>query len=182
MFANVQTHYHLNIYPVYKPTIDSRLRDAKPLIERQRIFLSLFSEQAEELVSFRPWWSGHENRTICFVAESMEDNVYFYADRDVFPINYITDLFDTNGILTIPADSDKYMTPEGDFGNYYVRIRPQYKFADVVEDQTYQLNFYGFSQPPADSFTELYANNTVMGVANTSQVPTQYRHFLIAHN
>jgi len=28
----------------------------------------------------------------------------------------------------------------------------------------------------------LYANNTMLGVANTSQVPTQYRHLLIAAN
>lgn len=58
------------------------------------MFLSMFDESAEELVSYRPWWSDHENRTICFVADSMEDSVYFYADVDVFPINYITPLFD----------------------------------------------------------------------------------------
>lgn len=54
----------------------------------------MFDEQSEELVSFHPWWSQNENRTICFVADSMKDAIYFYADVDSFPLNYITTLFD----------------------------------------------------------------------------------------
>jgi hypothetical protein len=95
----------------------------------------------------------------------VEDAIYFYAEVDAFPLNYISQLFDSNGILTIAADSPHYKVTEG--GTYFVRIRPQYEFANLVEDNSYKLYFYAFSQPPQNSFTELYANNTIMGIANT---------------
>ena len=44
------------------------------------------------------------------------------------------------------------------------------------------MNFYAFSQPREGDFADLYANNTQMGVANSSKIPTQYRHLLIAAN
>lgn len=69
----------------------------------------MFDEKSEELVSFHPWWSGNENRTICFVADSMKDAIYFYVDVDAFPLNYMTQLFDSNGILIIEADSPHYL-------------------------------------------------------------------------
>jgi len=54
----------------------------------------------------------------------MADAVYFYADVDDYPINYITELIDTNGILVIDASNPKYTVAQGVFGTYYVRIRP----------------------------------------------------------
>ena len=132
--------------PTYKPTIDGRLVNAKPLVDRKPLYLHMFDEQSEELVSFHPWWSQNENRTICFVADSMKDAIYFYADVDSFPLNYITTLFDSNGILTIEADRPHYLIKEGGvFGTYYVRIRPQYEFANLVDDDSYKLYFYAFS-------------------------------------
>jgi hypothetical protein len=44
------------------------------------------------------------------------------------------------------------------------------------------LNFYAFSQPKEGDFDDLYANKTYMGIANSSQLPVQYRHLLIAAN
>jgi len=38
----------------------------------------------------------------------MANNIYYYADLDTYPLNYATDLFDNNGILTIDHDSPKY--------------------------------------------------------------------------
>jgi hypothetical protein len=46
--------------------------------------------KSEYLLSFLPWWSQNENRTICFVADSMIDAVYFYADVDKYPLNFVT--------------------------------------------------------------------------------------------
>jgi hypothetical protein len=97
-------------------------------------------------------------------------------------MNYDTDLFDNNGILTIDHDNPKYMISQGVFGTYFVRIRPSYKFANLVQNDDYSLNFYAFSQPREGDFADLYANNTQMGVANSSKIPTQYRHLLIAAN
>jgi hypothetical protein len=85
---------------------------------------------------------------------------------DAFPLNYNSQLFDSNGFLTIAADSPHYKVTED--ATYFVRIRPQYDFAKIVLDNSYKLYFYAFSQPPQNSFTELYANNTVMGMANLS--------------
>lgn len=40
--------------PTYKPTIDSRLVRAKPLVERKGLFLSILDNKSEEVLSFRP--------------------------------------------------------------------------------------------------------------------------------
>lgn len=183
VYGTVQSHFRLKLTPTYKPTIDSRLNSAKPLVDRKPLYLQMYDEESEELVSFRPWWSLHENRTICFVSDSMQDAIYFYAEVDAFPLNYLSTLFDSKGILTITADSPQYKVTEGGvFGTYYVRIRPQYEFANLVQNDVYGLYFYAFSQPSYSSFTEMYANNTVLGIANSTENPTQYRHYLTAAN
>lgn len=33
-------------------------------------------------------------RTICFVVDNINSNVYFYTDVDTYPMNYNTDLID----------------------------------------------------------------------------------------
>jgi hypothetical protein len=66
------------------------------------------------------------------VADTLYDNVYFYADLDTYPMNYVTDLFDQNGMLTIDHDDPEYYISNTVFGTYFVRIRPQYKFANLV--------------------------------------------------
>ena len=69
--------------------MDQRLVAAIPLVEGRGIFITLATATAEQLVSFRPWWSDHEQRNLFFVAES-QYSIYFYADVDVYPLNYVT--------------------------------------------------------------------------------------------
>lgn len=80
----------------------------------------------------------------------------------------------------VPHDSPFYTVASGAFGTYYVRVRQQYDFSNLVTDASKSFDFYAFSQPPEGVVTDLYANSTVMGVANSSQVANQYRHYLIA--
>lgn len=180
--AKVMSHYELSLHPRYKPTVDTRLDKAKVLVERQPLQISMSLTSDEVLMAYQPWWSDHEQMSICFLVDNMQSSVYFYAALDEYPLNYATDLFDTNGILTITHDNPKYFISQSAFGTYFVRIRPTYKFANLVKDDSYKMNFYAFAQPREGDFTDLYVNQTVMGVSNSSQMPTQYRHLLIANN
>lgn len=79
-------------------------------------------------MSFLPWWSRGNNRTICFVAESMNDEIYFYADVDEYPLNFATYLLDNNGIIVVESSSPFYAkkVETGVFGTYFIRVRRQY--------------------------------------------------------
>jgi hypothetical protein len=66
------------------------LKDAIPLVDKRPVTLAMIDIKSEYLLSFLPWWSRNENRTICFVADSMIDAVYFYADVDKYPLNFVT--------------------------------------------------------------------------------------------
>lgn len=52
----------------------------------------------------------------------------------------------------------------------------------MFSDGTQQFDFYAFSQSPEGQVSDLYANSTVMGVANILQIDNQYRHYLISPN
>lgn len=133
-------------------------------------------------MSFRPWWSAFEARTVCFVIDSLKDSLYFYADVDTYPLNYMTDLFDDNGILVIDTNSPYYTVANWVFGTFYIRVRPVYDFSSVITDDANTFDFYAFSQPPEGVVTDLYGNQTVMGVADTTKLDNQYRHFLTSPN
>lgn len=180
--ARVMSHYELNLFPTYKPTVDKRLDQALQLIERQPLQISMSLSTDEVLMAYQPWWSDHEQMSICFVVDNMQSSVYFYAALDEYPLNYDTNLLDTNGILIISHDNPNYLISQSAFGTYFVRVRPSYKFANLVKDESYKMNFYAFAQPREGDFSDIYVNQTIMGVSNSSQMPTQYRHMLIANN
>lgn len=50
--ARVMTHFQLNIFPTYKPSVDSRLTKAGNLVERKPYKISMRAESEEELVSY----------------------------------------------------------------------------------------------------------------------------------
>ena len=167
VYACVKSYYRLKIEPLFTPTIDVRLIEAKPLIDKRRLSLDLKDTQ-EALVSFRPWWTDAEARTVCFLIDDTSESLYFYAAVDVYPISYQEALIDQGGIIVIPHDSPFYTVARGAFGTYYIRVRQQYDFSSLVTDSTNSFDFYAFYQPPEGVITDLYANSTVMGVANSS--------------
>jgi hypothetical protein len=81
---------------------------------------------SEAVFSFRPQWSGHEQRTLCFLADQLNDDVYFYADVDLYPLNYVTKLQDQNNMIVVSPDNPQYAISDGAFGTYYIRVRPSY--------------------------------------------------------
>lgn len=142
--GTVQSEYSLILTPKYKPTVDQRLVSALPLVEGRGVYITIPSATSEQLVSYRPWWTDHEQRTIFFVAES-QSGIYFYADVDVYPLNYQTQLIDNNNIITILPGNPQYKLAADDFGTYYIRIRPDYLATSLVSKQSFILNFYAFS-------------------------------------
>lgn len=87
VYACVKSYYNLQIVPLFTPTIDVRLIDAQPLVDKRRLSVDLKNNQ-EALMSFRPWWTDAEARTVCFLIDDMSESLYFYAAVDVFPISY----------------------------------------------------------------------------------------------
>lgn len=122
VYACVKSYFRLEIEPLFTPTIDVRLIGAQPLIDSRRLSLELKNTQ-EALVSFRPWWTDAEARTVCFLIDDMSESLYFYASVDVYPISYQEALIDQGGIIVIPHDSPFYTVASGAFGTYYIRVR-----------------------------------------------------------
>lgn len=127
VYAQVKSYFRLTLEPLFTPTIDVRLVDALPLIDKKGKSLELKNGQ-EALMSFRPWWSDNEARTVCFLMDNMANVLYFFAAIDSYPLAYQTSLIDQNGIIVIPHDSEFYTTATGAFGTYYIRVRQQYDF------------------------------------------------------
>ena len=88
--------------------------------------MNLTGSTAEYFLSYRPWWSAHENLTICFVSDNSISSTSFYADLDSYPFSNQTDLIDNNNILMINSTNKKYAVGDGSFGSYYIRVKQNF--------------------------------------------------------
>ena len=119
----------------------------------------------------------HEDRTVVFLANSFANRVTFYMAIDDYPLIYKTDLIAENEMLSLHPESQQYALGDGHFGMYYVRIRPGYVLSDLVVSDPYEFDFHVFSQPSGNGLTDLYAGDSLIGVAWKGQ-NTYFRHFL----
>lgn len=103
-------------------------------------------ESADAFFSFQPWWSHHENRSVYFLAVPKRGQVYFYSSFDEYPQHYEAPWVDQNGMIAIRHTDASYAIPDGPFGTYYIRVRPEYVFADAFTDgDHYECDFYAIS-------------------------------------
>ena len=87
------------------PAYDGRLAMAEPLVPAQPVYVSFKKEFEDGLFSYRPWWSAFEERTVIFLADNIQKNVYFYAAVDKYPIYLQTDLEDKKNMLAVNSSS-----------------------------------------------------------------------------
>ena len=128
--------------------------------------------------SFRPWWSLHDQRALCLLADTPVNDVTFYLAKDDYPLVYMTDWLDYNEMFSLAPQDAGYGKADGLFGTYYVRLRPAYELADLLVDTPYVYSFYAFSQPYGpQAITDLYPGETLMGMAWEDQA-AYFRHFM----
>jgi len=165
VYGNVRSDYELVITPVYHPHFNERLEYATPLTERSPVHVQFENEWASLFASFRPRWSMHEDRTVVFLADSELNDVTFYFTVDDYPLIYQTDWIARNEMYSLRPDSPGYTLAENHFGTYYIRIRPGYVLADLAVGDPYTFDFHVFSQPAGNGLTDLYAGDSLIGVA-----------------
>jgi len=58
---------------------DEKLETAVQIGDGGMLAETLPDEQAEGFYSFTPWWSRKENRTMIFLADTIFNKIFFYA-------------------------------------------------------------------------------------------------------
>ena len=162
--------YELLITFEYHPTHNEKLEKAFPLHDNRSMYHHVDEVYDEAFLSYRPWWSTHENKSIIMLADAPYKDVVFYVDLDDYPKSYQTDWMARNGMFTLQPWNPGYSEANGLFGTYYIRVRPDYNLADLVVDtkRNYSYLFRAFSQPAGGEHTDLYGGSNVAGVAYSS--------------
>lgn len=79
VYASTTVDYQITLYPVYSLSYNAKLVTATPLVDGSPVYNYMTTEYDESFYSFRPWWSGHENRTVVFFAQVIFNKILFYA-------------------------------------------------------------------------------------------------------
>ena len=147
--------------------------------ESQFIYQNLPDEKAEGFYSFKPWWSGRENRTVVLLSDTIFNKVFFYSMWNAYPKHFLTSKHDVNDIIAIFGDDADYHSN----GEYYIRLRPDFSLADMISNRQYIYNMFTFSQTPAAfsnekerAFETLELGNEYLGFVNNSMYQ-DYRYF-----
>ena len=177
IYGNVDSDFELDVKKIYHPHYNEKLEYAEPLVDGEPLHVYFENEWESRFLSFQPWWSGHEDRTVVFLADSMKNDVTFYLAVDDYPLIYQTDWVARNEMFSVHPDQVGYAYGRGHFGTYFIRVRPGYILSDLIVNDPYEFHFHAFSQPSGNGLTDLYANEQVVGVAFAGQ-NTYYRHFL----
>ena len=85
-------------------------------------------EYSEDFYSFAPWWSGKESRTVVFLADVIQNKVFFYSQWNAYPRHFMTTKHDVNDVIAIYGDDSDYHSD----GKYYVRLRPDFALFDLL--------------------------------------------------
>lgn len=91
IYAYTQIVYQLDISAVYSPTYNAILQTATPLSDGVPIFQNYSSEVSEGFFSFYPWWPASENRTMVFVGDVFTNPIFFFVQKNDFPLFYLTE-------------------------------------------------------------------------------------------
>lgn len=178
VFGRTFAEYELSFVVENHPNLNEKLVYASPLRDRIPIQHTFYDEFGALFLSFRPEWGATDNRAVVFLADSETNDVTFYAAVDDYPLVYTSDLVATNEMLIVnPQEAAEKHSP-GNFGTYYIRLRPGYVLSDLVVDDPYKFTFHAFSQPiNDDQFTDLFADDQLIGAAWMNQ-SALYRHFV----
>jgi hypothetical protein len=104
------------------------------------------SEYDEGFYKFRAWWGENENRTAVFLADIIQNKIFFYSMWNEYPKHFLTTKHDVNETIAIyGSDPDYHFS-----GDYYIRLRPDFALYDLMSQREYIFNMYAFSQPPAN--------------------------------
>ena len=177
VFGRTFAEYELSFNIENHPNLNEKLEYATPLRDRIPIQHTFFDEFGALFLSFRPEWGATDNRAVIFLADSESQDVTFYAAVDDYPLVYTSDLIAVNEMLIVnPKETAEKHSP-GNFGTYYIRLRPGYVLSDLVVDDPYKFKFYAFSQPVDGGFTDLFARDSLIGAAQKNQ-SAYYRHLI----
>ena len=161
----------------YHPSHNEKLEMAFPLNENISMLHHVDNAYDEAFLSYRPWWSQHEQKSIVMLADSPLNDVVFYVDLDDYPMSYQTDWMAKQGMFALQPWNPRYKTAVN--GTFYVRVRPDYNLADLIVDSKIKFNylFRAFSQQAGDALTDIYADMNIAGVAFDGQ-SALYRHYI----
>lgn len=144
VFAGTYTQYEVSFEYTFMPEYNALLETARPLGEALFVSEVLADEYQERLYSYKPWWSGQENRTAIFLADMIANKVFFYAQWNTYPKHFATSLHDWKDTISIYGDAPAHHNN----GTYYIRLRPDFSLADLLSQRQYIYNMYAFSMAP----------------------------------
>lgn len=98
---------------VYHPAQNEKLEKAVALTEQRSIFHETENAYDESFLSYRPWWSQHENKQIVMLADSPHKEVIFYVDLDDYPKVFKTDWLDKSEMFALQPWNPGYSHPHG---------------------------------------------------------------------
>ena len=141
-----RTQYIVSFEYEYLPTYNELLEDAIQIGDTQFKHEVFESEYDEGFYKFRPWWGESENRTVVFLADVIQNNIFFYSQWNTYPKHFLTTKHDQNETIAIYGDDPDYHFD----GDYYIRLRPDFALYDLMSEREYIFNMFAFSQPPAN--------------------------------
>ena len=124
-----------------KLTYEVKLDDARALGDGSRIHEQIADEYADGFYSFAPWWGRPENRTMIFLADVIQNKVFFYTRWGAYPRHFLTTKHDQQDVIAIFGDDPDYHS----HGKYYIRLRPDFALFDLISDRRYIFDMYAFS-------------------------------------
>lgn len=112
----------------YVSNYNIKTESAKPLTDSQPMYFYYTQETQEDFLSFRPWWSGYENRTFVMFAQVLFNKVFFYMKYNDFPQFYTTEWQDSNDVIPLNPWDPNYNRQFG----YFTRVRPDFALYDLI--------------------------------------------------
>jgi len=67
-----------------------------------------------------------------------------------YPKHFLTSMHDQNDVIAIYGNNPYYHNS----GQYFVRLRPDFKLYDLISQRQYIYNMYAFSQAPSAFLNE----------------------------
>jgi len=122
VYGTMKSQIRISFTYVYKATHNELLTNARPIGDSNYIHESLPDENAEGFYSFKPWWSGQENRTSVFIADTIFNKVFFYAMWNEYPKHFLTSMHDVDDIIAVYGNNPDYHNN----GEYFIRLRPDF--------------------------------------------------------
>ena len=141
-----RSEFRLNIKPTYHPTARKGLMIAHPMTDGKAIYDEFKNEFDFRIVSFMPWWSQHEEKTVVMLVQGIDDKMTFYLDVNEIPMNYRNVITDENQMYALSPSHSSYINPDPSLGNaYYVRLRSNYNLSGFLDRTPQKFYFWALT-------------------------------------